>query len=127
MTAPRAVVYHDAEDIPLAAVHRAEAAAGGPVTHLRHQDAGWPDDGPPCEVIASEPNRRFAFRSTGGPFPLEFTYTCEPSGAGTRFTHAGEGEPGAFFRLVGPVFENAAKRQVRNDLETLKDLLESKV
>jgi uncharacterized membrane protein len=79
----------------------------------------------PCEVIASEPSRRHVFRSTGGPIPLTFTYILEPSGAGTRFTQTGEGEPGSFFGLVGPLFEKAAKRQVHHDLETLKDVLES--
>lgn len=79
----------------------------------------------PCEVTASEPNRRYVYRSVGGPIPYTFSYTLEPSGAGTRFTNTGEGEPGNFFRLVGPVFEKAAKRQMRHDLDTLKDLLES--
>ena len=79
----------------------------------------------PCEVTEVEPSRRFAFRSTGGPFPLSFTYTCEPSAAGTRFTEVGEGEPGSFFKLVGPLFEKAASRQFRNDAETLKELLEA--
>ncbi len=79
----------------------------------------------PCEVIASEPNRRYAYRSTGGPIPYTFSYTLEPSGSGTRFTHTGEGEPGSFFSLVGPLFEKAAKRQMRHDVDTLKDLLES--
>ena len=78
----------------------------------------------PCEVIALEPNRRFEYRSWGGPVP--FTYTCMPSGAATRFTMIAEGEPGSFFKLVGPLFEKADKRQVKNDLETLKDIAESK-
>jgi uncharacterized membrane protein len=80
----------------------------------------------PCEVTASEPNRQYVYRSTGGPIPYTFSYTLEPSGAGTRLTHTGEGEPGSFFSLVGPLFERAAKRQFRHDLETLKDLLESR-
>ncbi len=79
----------------------------------------------PCEVVVSEPNRRFVYRSTGGPIPLTFTCTLEPSGTGTHFTQEGEGEPGSFFGLVGPLFERAAKRQVRHDVETLKDVLES--
>ncbi len=29
-----------------------------------------------------------------------------------------------FLRLIGPVFEAAVKRQIRNDLGTLKSLLE---
>jgi hypothetical protein len=36
-----------------------------------------------------------------------------------------EGEPGGFFRLVGPLLEAAGSRQFRADLENLKDLLEA--
>ena len=80
----------------------------------------------PCEVTASEPNRRYVYRSVGGPIPYTFSFTLEPAGAATRLTFTGEGEPGNFFRLVGPLFEKAAKRQMRHDLDTLKDLLESR-
>jgi hypothetical protein len=41
-------------------------------------------------------------------------------------TRAVEGEPGGFFKLADPLIERALKRQVRNDLETLKDLLEAR-
>ncbi|HET9871460.1 MAG TPA: SRPBCC family protein [Propionibacteriaceae bacterium] len=79
----------------------------------------------PCEVTSVESNRRFAYRSTGAsPVPFTFTYAFEPSGAGTSVTMTAEGEPGSFFRLAGPLFEKAGKRQVKNDLETLKDMLE---
>lgn len=81
----------------------------------------------PCEVVSVEPGRRYAFRSTGGPIPFTFSYTLlDASTAGTEFTHTGEGEPGAFFGLVGPLLDRALKRQFRHDLETLKDLLEAK-
>jgi hypothetical protein len=40
-------------------------------------------------------------------------------------TQVTEGEPGGFFRLVGPVLEMAGRRQFRTDLENLKDLLEA--
>ena len=40
-------------------------------------------------------------------------------------TQVTEGEPGGFFRLVGPVLEMAGRRQLRTDLENLKDLLEA--
>jgi hypothetical protein len=36
-----------------------------------------------------------------------------------------EGRARGFFRLAGALFEKAAERQLRNDLETLKDLLEA--
>lgn len=77
-------------------------------------------------MTASEPNRRYAYRSVGGPIPYTFSYTLEPSRSATRATYTGEGEPGNFFRLVGPLFENAAKRQRRHDLDTLEDLIESR-
>jgi hypothetical protein len=40
-------------------------------------------------------------------------------------TQVAEGEPGGFFRLVGPMLEMAGRRQFRVDLGTLKDLLEA--
>ncbi len=79
----------------------------------------------PCEVTNYLSNRRFSFRSTGGPMPQGYTYTFEPRLKGTHFTHSVEAEPGTFFRLTGPLFEAAGKRQVNNDLATLKDLLEA--
>jgi carbon monoxide dehydrogenase subunit G len=81
----------------------------------------------PCEVIDCEPNRKYGYRTTGGPVPLTFTHLLEPSAAGTRLTYTAEGEPGTFFSLAGALFERAANRQLRNDLETLKDVAETKV
>ncbi len=82
----------------------------------------------PFEVIAYEPNRRYAHRSTGGPVPvtMNFTYDEPVSSEGTRLTQRNEGEPGGFFRLVGPVLERALRRQMRTNLENLKDLLEAR-
>ena len=80
----------------------------------------------PCEVTDYLSNRQFSFRSTGGPVPQEFTYAFEPTLEGTRFTQSVEAQPGAFFRLTGPLFEAAGRRQINNDLETLKDLLEAR-
>jgi uncharacterized membrane protein len=79
----------------------------------------------PCEVIDYLENRQFSFRSTGGPVPQEFTYLFEPTLEGTHLTQSVEAEPGTFFRLAGPLFEAAGRRQINNDLETLKDLLEA--
>ena len=79
----------------------------------------------PCEVSGYLANRQFSFRSTGGPVPLEFTYAFEPTLEGTHLTQVVEAEPGTFFRLTGPLFEAASRRQINNDLQTLKDLLEA--
>jgi uncharacterized protein YndB with AHSA1/START domain len=81
----------------------------------------------PMEVTAHEPPRRHSDRSTGGPFEQEYTFLLEEAaGGGTRLTQVGEGEPGGFFRLVGPLLEMAGRRQFRADLGNLKDLLEAR-
>ena len=80
----------------------------------------------PMEVAAHQPPRRHSDRSTGGPFPQEYTFILEETaGGGTRLTEVAEGEPGGFFRLVGPLLEMAGRRQFRADLGNLKDLLEA--
>ncbi len=79
----------------------------------------------PQEVTTYEENRRYSYRSTGGPFPLSFTFNFEETPGGTRLTEVAEGEPGTFFRLAGPLLEAAVKRQFKNDLATLKDLMEA--
>ena len=81
----------------------------------------------PMEVTAHEFPRRHSDRNTGGPFEQEYTFVLEETAAGgTRLTQAAEGEPGGFFRLVGPLLEMAGRRQFRADLQTLKDLLEAR-
>ena len=80
----------------------------------------------PFEVSAHEPPRHHSDRSTGGPFEQEYIYTFEQTGAGgTRITQVVETEPGGFFKLVGPLLERAGSRQLRADLQSLKDLLEA--
>jgi uncharacterized protein YndB with AHSA1/START domain len=80
----------------------------------------------PFEVIVHDPPHRHTDRSTGGPFPQEYTHIFEEvQGGRTRLTEATESEPGSFFRLAGPLLEMAGRRQFRADLETLKDLMEA--
>ncbi len=79
----------------------------------------------PFEATVEAPHR-LMYRSTGGLVPHDWTYTFEPLEPGTRMTLAVEGEPGGFFRLAGPLLERALKRQVRTDMQRLKDLLEAK-
>ena len=82
----------------------------------------------PYERTSYEPDRLFKERAAGGPIPdQEWTYTFEEVSEGaTRLTRVVEGEPGGFFKLADPLIERALKRQIRADLETLKDLLEAR-
>jgi uncharacterized protein YndB with AHSA1/START domain len=79
----------------------------------------------PTEVSAYEPNRRLSYRGTGGPVATQMTFVFEEVRGGTRFTHSQEVEPGGFFGLAESLFEIEARRQLRNDLKTLQDLLEA--
>jgi uncharacterized protein YndB with AHSA1/START domain len=82
----------------------------------------------PFEVSAHEPHRRHSDMSRGGPFEQVYTYAFEETGeGGTRLTYVAEGEPGGFFRLVGPLLEGAGRRQFRADLQSLKDMMEAGV
>jgi uncharacterized protein YndB with AHSA1/START domain len=83
----------------------------------------------PFEVIDYEPNRRYVHRSTEGhpvPVTMTFTYESVASSGRTRFTPRIEAEPSGFFGLVGPVFERVLRRQMRSNLERLKDRLEAR-
>ncbi len=77
------------------------------------------------EVTAYEANRHLRHWSTGGPMPLEINYIFEEVPGGTRLTVSMDTRPEGFFRLIGPIFGRAVKRQIRNDLKTLKGLLEA--
>ncbi len=80
----------------------------------------------PIEVTAYEPNKRLSERSIGGPVPMEITMLFEEDSSGaTRINQSADLEPGGFFRLAGPLLERALRRQFRNDLHTLEDVLEA--
>ncbi len=80
----------------------------------------------PFEVTAHQSSRLHSHKSMGGPLPTEWTLTFEEVAGGTRYTQVAEGEPGGFFGLVGPLLERVGRRQLRTDLENLKDLLEAR-
>ena len=77
------------------------------------------------EVTIYEPNRRFTHHSTAGGFPISYDYTFEPMGTETQLTLRLDAEEGGFFKLAAPLVTASARRQVQNDLATLKDILET--
>ena len=76
------------------------------------------------EVTALEPEREFSIRVVKGPVPFAVRHLLAPAGEGTRLTLHGEGEPGGFFKLAGPLVGRAVKRQSQADLARLKEVLE---
>lgn len=58
------------------------------------------------------------FRGTGG-------YRLESVAAGTRFTLVADVEPSGVYRLMGPIFGWVGRRQNQQDVEKLREILES--
>jgi hypothetical protein len=79
----------------------------------------------PYERTSYEANRRYTDRAVGGPIPNQ-RWDCifQEVPGGTRLTRAVDAEPGGLLKLLEPLQKRAAKRQLRKDLQTLKDVLE---
>ena len=77
------------------------------------------------EIVELVPGRRLRMRTAEGPFPMETTYTWEPTEQGkTRMRLRNRGKPRGFSRIGAPVMAAAIRRANRNDLSNLKRLLE---
>ena len=78
------------------------------------------------EVVELVAGERLVMRTADGPFPMETTYTWEPSEAGgTRMTLRNCGNPSGFAGLAAPFMEWAMRRATTKDLACLKRLLEA--
>jgi carbon monoxide dehydrogenase subunit G len=79
------------------------------------------------EVASFVEGREVTFTSVDGPTPFTYRYRVKPAGHGTRLeldgtiSSAGLSGPA---RFLGPVAEQLFKRGMRDNLGTLKDLLE---
>ena len=76
------------------------------------------------EVVAYEPDRRFALRIVEGPLPVDGTFAFAPTERGTRVELRGHGEPAGVARLAAPLLARVLRRQFARDLATLKQVLE---
>jgi hypothetical protein len=78
------------------------------------------------EFVEVVPQSRLVMRTANGPFPMETTYTWEPSANGTRMTLRNRGQPAGFSTLLAPLIAWAVRRANNDDLATLKARLESR-
>jgi uncharacterized protein YndB with AHSA1/START domain len=71
-----------------------------------------------------EPDRKIVFTITK-PFAMTSTVTFEPVTAGTRVNQTIEAAPGGFFKLAEPLVVTMSRRQLQNDLDNLRDLMDA--
>ena len=77
------------------------------------------------ELAELVPHKKLVMRTEQGPFPMETTYTWEPTPSGsTRMTLRNRGEPTGFSRWFAPSMAPAMRRANRKDLAKLKSILE---
>lgn len=76
------------------------------------------------EVVELDPGARLVMRTADGPFPMETTYTWEPTEGGTLMRLLNRGEPVGFSRVAMPMMGVAMRRATTKDLARLKTLLE---
>jgi uncharacterized membrane protein len=81
----------------------------------------------PYERTSYEANRRYTDRAVGGPIPNQ-RWDCifQEVAGGTRLMRAVDAEAGGLLKLLEPLQKRAAERQLRKDLQMLKDVLEAR-
>jgi uncharacterized protein YndB with AHSA1/START domain len=78
------------------------------------------------DIQRVEPDALVEMVTTAGPFPMTIYYQLDDQAGGTRMRIRAMGEPGGFFSLAAPLLGRSVRRQIGLDLETLKDVLESR-
>lgn len=78
------------------------------------------------EVTGLEVNKNYSFKTLSGPIQLQTSYMFEAVNFGTKVAASTQANPGGFFKLVDPVVARVAKKQFKENLAKLKELLESR-
>jgi carbon monoxide dehydrogenase subunit G len=76
------------------------------------------------EVTANDPPTSYAFKAISGPMTFEQHFTLTPTTEGTKLDTTIEGEPGGLLKLAGPVLASAVNKQLNDQFQKLKQLLE---
>jgi hypothetical protein len=78
------------------------------------------------EVTEFETNKSYGFETISGPIQLQSSYSFEAVENGTNLIVSSMINPGGFFKLVDPIVARVARKQFRENLTTLKELLETR-
>ena len=79
-----------------------------------------------AETTEARRPERFAFRSVEAPFPFEFSFTLTDRGGSTELSYQGSTKTmGGFFgKLADPLVARMYERDMKANLENLKEILE---
>jgi len=77
------------------------------------------------DVTEYEPEQRFELEVADGPVKYRVSETFETANGGTRVHVVLEGDPAGYFGLADTLVEQQIRRQLEDDLRTLKLVLES--
>ena len=78
------------------------------------------------EVTEFKTNESFGFETISGPIQLQTSYSLEVADRGTRIIASSLINPGGFFKLVDPIVARVAKKQYKENLNRLKEILETR-
>ncbi len=76
-------------------------------------------------VVSYEPGVSVEWEFTGGPLLGRGGYRVAPVEGGTQFTLVADVKPSGWLKFLGPVFTWIGRRQNQNDVEKLRDILET--
>jgi carbon monoxide dehydrogenase subunit G len=76
------------------------------------------------EVTEFEPGRKISTKGVSGAFPIQYTYLLEAANDGTQFSIEMEMKPEGFFALAEPIVGANLKKNMDNDVNSLKQTLE---
>jgi hypothetical protein len=78
------------------------------------------------EVTEYEPNRKYGFKSLSGPLHSQTSYVFESVSDSTKISISTQAHAVNFFQMNERILERKMKKQLRENLALLKDLLESR-
>jgi len=76
------------------------------------------------EVTEYEPNKKYGFKSLSGPLHSQTLYTFELAGGGTKVNISTQATATNLFQSDESILEKKLKKQLKENLELLKDILE---
>ena len=78
------------------------------------------------EVLDYEPNKKYSFKALSGPLNSHTAYTFEMEGGSTKISISIQANVINFFQVNEGILEKKMKKQIKENLAMLKNLLEEK-